>query len=324
MKVQSLHSHFQAIEPPKEGFDPRAYHVIGSGFKRGDARRTMSRGELVEFSRNAARWVRGYNEEKESAAMEWGSLLDCLITQPGKFDELYAVAPREYPGTPKRKGDPVEMKPWRWGSTFTDSWAADQSKAGKEIATAPQAEKAFAAEERLQEDKILWNFIARSRKQVFVLVEYLDEDTRLSIPIKCLMDFAPLPDDEEYGNTLGDLKTTNDANPRKWIRTVSDYKWHWQAAMYLDAMNAAADTNYTQFAHVVQESVKPYETARRMLSEEFIQIGRAEYKRALADYCWCVKNQKFPGYDDIESMRGSIRDGWRVVEPEAWMIGEQP
>lgn len=320
-----MKSHFRprGEKPFQPGFDPRTYHALGQEFPRGDVRRVMSRSELVEFARCPARWIRGYRDEESTAAMDWGSLLDCLITQPGKFDDLYAVAPKEYPGTPKRKSDPIEMKPWNWNANFCESWEKEQRAAGKEIATAPQAEKAFAAQERLQEDPILLNFISRSQKQCLVQVEWVDADTGVIVPIKCLLDFVPPENDEEFGKAIGDLKTTSDASPRKWRRTVFEQRYHIQSALYLDAVNAALDAEYSQFAHIVSESVKPYETARRMLldgPESFIAFGRNQYQEMLALYCRCIANNFWPGYDDIDDCRGGTMSGWRFVELEPWML----
>lgn len=301
--------------------------MLGQDYPRGDIRRVMSRSELCEFAKCPARWIRGFRDEESTAAMEWGSLLDCLVTQPGKFDEIYAVAPKEYPGTPKKKGDPVEMKPWNWNANFCEAWAKEQAASGKEIATEPQAEKAFAAQERLQADEILMGFMSRSDRQVFVRTEWVDSETGISIPFKCLLDFKPPADDEEFGNTLGDLKTTADASPRRWKRTVFDQKWHLQAAIYLDAVNAAEGVEYTQFAHIVSESVKPYEPARRMLidgPESFVQLGRNQYQAMLALYARCLKTGFYPGYDDTEDCRGGVLNGWRFVEPDSWMIGDEP
>jgi hypothetical protein len=125
----------------------------------------------------------------------------------------------------------------------------------------------------------------------------------------------------EFGTILGDLKTTISAAPRSWLDTVFKRGYHIQAALYLDAYNAATGSNYTQFAHIVQENFAPYETARRVLDAEFIQLGRAAYRRALVDYCWCLANDKWPGFDDWNAGGGDLIDGWRVVSPAAWMIG---
>lgn len=320
-----MKNHFKprGEKPIQEGFDPRAYHALGQEFPRGDVRRVMSRSELCSFAKCPAKWIRGGDEEESTISMDWGSLLDVLITQPGQFDKLYAVAPKEYPGTLKKKDDPIEMKAWNWNATFCKDWEKDQTAAGKEIATAPQAEKAFAAQERLQEDRILLDFISRSRKQVFVSVNYHDPETKIVVPFKCLLDFAPMPDDEEYGNTLGDLKTTADATPRNWRRTVFTQGWHIQAAIYIDAMNAASGCHYTQMAHVVSESVKPYEPARRMLidgEESFLHLGRIQYLEMLALYARCIHTGIFPGYDDNDECRGGVLHGWRFVDPDVWML----
>lgn len=320
-----MHTHFRKLSEIKEGFSPDEYHKLGTEFTRGDARKVMSRGELVEFAKCPARWRLGF-EDEGTKAMEWGSLLDVLITQPGKFESLYAVAPKEYPGTPKKKGDPVEMKPWNWNSNFCAAWRTAQEAAGKTVVRDDVAKEAFAAQDRLMEDKILSDFIFRSRKQVFVMVEYCDKETGVVVPFKCLIDFVPPSNDSEYGNTIGDLKTTVDASPRKWRRTVFEQGWHIQAAVYIDAINAATGANYTQMAHVVSESKPPYEPARRILTtgpESFLQFGRNQYLEMLALYARCIKTGIFPGYDDNADCRGKVFNGWRFVDVEPWMLSAE-
>lgn len=325
METEKLHAHFRPLgeNPIQEGFDPKKYHALGCEFPRGDARKIMSRGELVQFAKCPARWRLGYHEE-ETKQTEWGSLMDCLVTQPGQFDKLYAVAPETYPAKQTKAeilaGTPVEMKPWNWNATFCDGWYIEQIANGKVCVKGDTAKEAFAAQDRLMEDKRLSDFIFRSRKQVLVSVEYDDNDSGLVIPIKCLIDLAPMPDDALYGRAIGDFKTGKDASPSAWKREVFNRSYHVQGAMYLDAMNAAGGTNFTQFAHVISENISPFETGRRMLSEAYLRIGRAFYKRALADYCYCLKTNQWPGYDDSFDVRGENIDGWTITEPESWMI----
>jgi len=71
------------------------------------------------------------------------------------------------------------------------------------------------------------------------------------------------------------------------------------------------------FLHVIVENVPPFEPARRMLSEAFIAVGRARYVAALERYCECLKSGDWPGYDDAG---GDIVNGWRLVQPAAFMI----
>lgn len=325
MDIQKLHAHFRprGENPIQEGFDPAKYHALGCEFKRGDARKVMSRGELVQFSKCPSRWKLGYQEE-ETKATEWGSLLDCLVTQPGQFEKLYAVAPEKYPAKQTKAeiaaGEPVEMKPWNWNATFCDDWYREQLSAGKTCVKSDTAKEAFAAQDRLMEDRRLSDFLFRSRKQVLVQVEYEDHDSGIIVPMKCLIDLAPMPDDEIYGRAIGDFKTAKDASPSAWEKEVFNRNYHVQGSMYLDAMNAAGGTDYTQFAHLISENVAPYETGRRFLSDEYLKLGRAFYKRALADYCYCLKTGIYPGYDDGFDVRGENRDGWTITSPSAWMV----
>jgi hypothetical protein len=92
-----------------------------SEYPRGHVEFAMSRGELMECNRCPHRWLMGYKSD-ESKAQEWGSLIDCLVLTPERFDSEFAITPEEYPGTPKRKSDPIEMKPWNKNAgTMTES-----------------------------------------------------------------------------------------------------------------------------------------------------------------------------------------------------------
>ncbi len=83
---------------------------------------------------------------------------------------------------------------------------------------------------------------------------------------------------------------------------------NYQAALYLDAYNAASGLKYRNFSHVISENEPPYEPTWRMLAVEFLQIGRDHYQSDLKRYCYALKHGTFRGYDTA------------IVEPEAWML----
>ena len=71
------------------GVNPTDYRKIGEEFARGDVRRTMNVSQLREFSRCPHRWkVGGEIEKEETTSLEWGSLLDCIVTTPDRFDGM--------------------------------------------------------------------------------------------------------------------------------------------------------------------------------------------------------------------------------------------
>jgi hypothetical protein len=56
----------------------------------------MSRSELVEFYECPAKWILGPHGDDSTPSMDFGSLVDCLVTQPERFDDLFAVCPETY------------------------------------------------------------------------------------------------------------------------------------------------------------------------------------------------------------------------------------
>lgn len=346
------------LPPVTFNADPNEYRKLGENFERGDVRRVMNNSQLRDFRRCPHRWKVGAQEEEDTPSLEWGALLDCIVLTPDRFEKVYAVAPEtfttlapsyvlttEFPGewnprqkvcqqwkkakeaegvkvyTPEDYEDAKTPKEWGWIHGYCKQWRTDQEAKGKIAIKADQASEAWKAAAIIHKDERLHAFLAGAKTQVQVCVEWRDPDTKLVIPIKCLIDIVPDPGGE-YGDMLGDLKSTRCAAARAWARAVHEQGYAMQAALYIDAYNAAAGLKYREFAHVVSENFHPYETARRVLSTEFLQIGRAEYMRALVDYCYCLKNDFWPGYDDMDGSSAEMIDGWRVVSPEAWMLGE--
>jgi hypothetical protein len=303
-----------SVHPPiTQNADPRAYVALGSDKKKGDVDFIMSRGELVRFDVNPWKWLKG---ERNSAtkAMNWGSALDCMWLTPHRFKDLYAVCPETY------TNDAGEEKPWNWNANKCKEWRKDREEEGKEVIKLEEMEEARIAKSRLMEDPIISKLFGESEVQVQCMVEYHDKDTKLVIQIKTLLDLVPNKG-TEWGEFLCDLKSTNDAAIYEWEKTVFYQHYAEQAALYTDAFNAVTSENRSGFLHIVQESEQPYAVARRMLSVEFMQLGRDKYLSALKRYCRCLAEQKFPGYDDDNSDSSNpIIDGWRLTNPSSWMV----
>jgi hypothetical protein len=306
--------------PVTFGADPRSYHALGSEFKRGDKRYIMSRGNLRRFAANPWKWRQG-GEAEVTSAMAWGSLEDCLLLTPDLFSSNYEVCPATYPATAKKADAPTEHKPWNWNATYCQDWRAKVMSDGKEPVTRDELDEARIACARLLEDEHIASVLACSKRQVQVVVEYHDKDTGLVIPFKAMPDLLPEPG-SAWERFIPDLKTTKDASPDTWDRKVFAEGYHIQAGSYIDAVNAATGRNYDSFLHIVQESSPPYAVGRRMLSEDFLTIGRDFYRRALKEYCQCLATGKFGGYDDRDDNSANpILDGWRLTSPSAWMVG---
>jgi hypothetical protein len=311
--------------------DPVEYHNHHD--QRGKADFPMSPSALKEFGRCPARWVAGY-VSPESCALEWGSLLDCLVLTPELFESRYAVHPEQYVAKvmecPSCRGQAqsrrcTACKVDRVGIEVAREWdgKAAHCKAWKlanvdkiQIAEAKLLE-AEAAKAALMSDGIIASFIEASDKQRKVTAEWHDEATGLVVPVRCLIDLLPRSD-TEFAKCAGDLKTSFTAAVQPFNRNVHKFAYHVQAALDLDLLVAATGEDRNTWCLVVQESYAPWQTGKRMLSQDYIELGRVAYQKLLRLYCQCLKSGFWPGYDDTDE----AIQGWSLCAPEPWMSSE--
>lgn len=294
-----------------EGVDNATYQRQTT--RRGEPEFVMSRGALCEFASCPARWINGV-ESDESKATEWGTLIDCMVLTPEKFNDFFAVTPETYRSEEKK--NVFVDKPWNWNATYCKEW---RDKIGAKTPIKFELkQKADDAVKALWADKKIQSVLRSSKKQIMVMGEYHDEDTGIVVPLKGLIDFVPNVG-TELGKTLGDFKTCANGSKHVWKKTVFEHNYHVQAALYLDLYVSATGEERLDFVHIIQESFFPYQPGRRLISEEFVKLGRHKYLSTLKRYCQCLKSGVWPGFDDEESR--DCWNGWTIVSPEAWMLG---
>lgn len=288
------------------GVDPALYHAPQTAI-RGDRHFIVSPSMLREFGQCPARWLAGYRAP-DSDAKDYGSLLDCLTLTPGDFSKRYAIQPPNYKS---EKGD----KPWHNGATVCKEWNAGQEALGKKIVTEAELAEVHEALARLQQDNILDAFGDASDKQVHLSGEWLDAEAGLVIPCRCLIDYVPRTD-TEFAECAGDLKTTRSAHPLAWQKWSSQRGYHLQGAFDLDMLNALPDApRRDKWCFVVQENYPPWQTARRMLDEGKLNIGRVMYQALLARYARCLATGVWEDYDPGGP---DCPQGWRLDYATKW------
>lgn len=283
---------------------------LGQVHKRGDAGYVMSQSDLMNFSRCPHRWLAGYIGPT-SEAKEWGTLVDTLLLSPSEFGKTFALIPTTYEG---ERGE----KPWNFNATVCKKWRERFGfGAGKIEVRQLDYDAARAATDLLRADYDTGCLLENARVQVMVTGTYEDKETGLSIPCKALLDIVPDAGSRAYGRCLCDLKTSADASPDKWGRTVFNFGWHVQAAFHMDLFVAATGEDRTDWLHLIQENFEPYEIGRRLIASEFVEMGRTEYRGALRQYAQCLKSGEWPTYDE---MGPNIMPGWSLICPEDWML----
>jgi hypothetical protein len=92
---------------------------------------------------------------------------------------------------------------------------------------------------------------------------------------------------------LIDIKTTADATPEGFSRSVSDYNYHIQAAMQIDAIREITGVLMHHFVFIAIQTSRPYKPYIYTLGDYEIELGRKEYKKLLIVLHECFESKRW-------------------------------
>ena len=121
---------------------------------------------------------------------------------------------------------------------------------------------------------------------------------------------------EIFGNKfIFDLKTTQDASPQAWSKTITKWNYDLQLAMY----RIGWERNYFEFPelwHIVIENKPPYKCNTFKIGESVLEVGTAIYDRIIKNYKYCMENDLWnSGYEFWQ-------DPVETIELPTWYINE--
>jgi exodeoxyribonuclease VIII len=219
---------------------------------------------------------RAYLDEgfSETPALIFGRIAHEAILEPDRF--AYAVAPQVDKRTKSGKAE----------------WADFEAEnADKHILTSDDEKAILRMRDNVYAHPAAKAALTTSkgRAEVSVFGYQGDQSGELC---KCRPDFWR--DD----NIIVDLKTTNDAGPHEFNRSVFKYGYHRQAAFYLNLCSRAKAEKQEAFIFICVEKTTPYAVAVYMADAEMIEYGRWQYERALLTLAECKINNYWPGYSE--------------------------
>jgi exodeoxyribonuclease VIII len=118
-------------------------------------------------------------------------------------------------------------------------------------------------------------------------------DAGTGLQCKCRPDW--LLDD---GSMIVDLKTTEDASPRGFQKSIGQWRYHVQAAWYLNGMEQATGKRPEQFVFIAVEKKPPYACAVYVADLQMIDIGWNAACQDLYKLLLCKAADSWPGYSD--------------------------
>jgi len=99
-----------------------------------------------------------------------------------------------------------------------------------------------------------------------------------------------------------DLKTTIDASPKGFAKSVRQYGYLFQSAWYMTALRAMGERP-KQFVFLVVEKSEPYATACYALDNNDIEKEIPRVLESIKLYGECLRTDVWPGYtDDIKTL----------------------
>ena len=198
-----------------------------------------------------------------TAAMRLGSLVHCAVLEPSELAGRYGVcAPRNTKAGKEQ--------------------AADMAAAGIEAVTGSDMELALAMADAVRSHQAAAALLAHGKAEQ----SFWWDDAGTGLRCKCRPDWY-------YGSTVVDLKTTTDASPAGFARSVATFRYHVQASHYLAGLHGAE-----RFVFIAVEKTAPYAVAVYELDAAAMAAGdelRQRDMRVIAD---CQATKEWPGYGD--------------------------
>lgn len=220
---------------------------------------------------------------RDSDALDFGKSFHAMLLE-GKQE--FVIHPLTYPGDPigkpKFPGQKID-KPWNWTANYCKDWAKEQAK---DILSHGESDDLMAMIESVRSDEMLASYMKDAKTEVSIFAE------QNGVKFKARIDTLPLT------GAIIDFKSTTNARPEKFTRTIYDNGYFLQAAFYLDILNLCGDKR-KDFWFVGIEKTYPYAHCTVSLFDEFssfISAGRKRYKAALRLLLEAQKTNQWPAY----------------------------
>lgn len=216
-------------------------------------------------------WKRFIDPQRQpvepTAAMRLGSLVHCAVLEPDELRKRYGVC-----GPRNTKAGKEQ--------------AAEMAASGIEAVTEADMALAQAMCAAVREHPAAALLLASGKAEQ----SFWWDDITSGLRCKCRPDWYS-------GTTIVDLKTTTDASPAGFAKSVANFRYHVQANHYL------AGTFAERFIFIAVEKTYPYAVGVYELDADAMAHGaelRRQNMQTIAD-CWAIN--EWPGYSTgIESL----------------------
>lgn len=222
---------------------------------------------------------------KESKSKENGTLIHTAILEPHKALDTFRVVPEFC--YERREKDKIVDASFAAKEGFERVKLKLQSNAHKRIHTefCSDSHKTYITQDQMQ----LVVGLSRSANSQS-LAEYF-AGTKESFGVSTVFGTNAKGIADVLGDDfITDLKTTTDASPAGFKRSVYNYGYYFQAAFYCELFNRR------DFTFVAIETEAPYAVCVHKMSDEYLDYGYKQVERLLKIYNQCRQQDVWPSY----------------------------
>jgi hypothetical protein len=221
--------------------------------------------------------------DEQTDAMRFGSAFHAFTLEEDVFWATHAVAPE---GMDRRTKEGKKL--WE-----------DLQNSGKTIIKHDEYMTIQKMRDALRNHPMAKNILTRSENEGAYTAELE------GVQCKCKVDLS----NKGY---VFDLKTTMDASPEEFRRSIGKYNYERQAAFYTDILKANK-VEVKGFVFVAVEKSFPFNVGVYMLEEDSAQLGRNDYLKILSTYkAHKADPTLHSGYSD--KIMSIASPNWRFME----------
>lgn len=228
-------------------------------------------------------WVDGVDEES-TPALEFGSAFHAAVLEPDKFALKYVAQP-----------DFGDCR-FKEAKARRDAWRLEN--AGKRIVSPADYATIEAMVHAVLDHPLAGRMIQDGEPEL--TASWIDGPTGLKC--KARGDYYV-----RSRRLLVDVKSTLDASPKAFAKSVANYRYHVQDAFYRDGFTASG-APVEHFIFVVVEKSPPYAVALYSLDASAVGRGREVVRSGIDLLSECVRTGSFPGYST--SIQTLALPGW--------------
>lgn len=238
--------------------------------------------------------------EEPTDAQKFGTLAHLVLLQGDVFKSKYVVMPEfESRTADGKKSDSLNTKFYKdqvveWKKTLpTDAI----------VVTQEEKDNLFGIVDSILNHSIAKNLLKNGKPEICGY--WKDQET--GILCRMQADFISFD-----GDILVDVKTTQDCSLNAFKRTIENYDYSFQMAMYAEGIKNITGKKPSHIVWLAVESKAPFECRAYMMSPQYEAVGEFNFKRAMNKLKKCIDKGEFKGeQQEIE-----------IVEPNAWFLNQ--